>query len=132
MARRFEVRFEVIELGDQLVDPFRHVLAALVRGEHLLLQLLDPPLAVLDACPQLRVLADQALMAFQQGVDRALETFEVARAPGLVARGTGNGRTSSDGPDRTDRRRFPSSSFGIPRAIQTYALRDCRRDSPRR
>ena len=67
----------MVELGHELVDPLRHVLALLVGLEHPLFEGADLSRLLLDLAPQPRVLAAKSTMRLGQRFDGALESAEV-------------------------------------------------------
>ena len=84
-----ELRIEMVELGHELVDPLRHVLALLVGLEQPLLERADLSRLLLDLAPQPRVLAAKSTMRLGQHLDGTLESAEVE----MLAVAIRNGRT---------------------------------------
>jgi hypothetical protein len=67
----------MVELGQQLVDPLRHVLALLVRLEQPLLERADLSRLLLDLAPQPRVLAAKSTVRIGQVSYRTFESAEI-------------------------------------------------------
>ncbi len=74
-----EPGIEEVDLGDQLVDALRDVLALLIGVEQLALEHTQAPIPILEIAPQRLVLSLQSLATFDEALDRPLQAIPVVR-----------------------------------------------------
>jgi hypothetical protein len=152
-AGRFELRIELIEVRDQLVDALHGILTALVRSEQLRLERSDATVAFFELAPQVGRLAAKAGVGLGESGYRIFEPIEVVARinvrrinvgrvdvrriyVGRITRsGIGNGTTPlSPGTYRGSRQRVKrrTRSNRVDRERQTCLFRACRRELPER
>jgi hypothetical protein len=74
-----ELSVQMVELGDELVDALRDILALLVRLEQLALQSAKLATLLLELAAHTSVLVDLALIRPDEIFDDAFQSFEVVR-----------------------------------------------------
>ncbi len=109
MARPVELRVEVIDLRDEIVDPLVYVLAPLVELEHLFFESANANIALFDRPSLGCVLGAQAMLLSDQRTHGPLESCQVVGMSSRVR----NGVTPH----------HPNSSYGSRNASTRLAAR---------